>query len=361
MNEEKIKKKSVWRYLGPLLGIVLLVLIVAYQAGVFVTGKVSPGRSGFSGQGMPPASRIFKVKEVDVPEYYTAVGTVHSRDEIEISPRITARIDDITRRSGDSVKKGEVLVKLDDSDLQAMLKREKEGIKEAVSAYKLSVSELKRTEGLFQKEIVSEKEYDRARETQQTAAARLLAANEAYKEAKANLDYATIKSPISGIVAERNKDPGDLAAPNNILLTIFDPERLMLYVPVRESLVKKIKVGDKMSFFAEALGKDFTGEVREIVPSVDPGSRTFLVKICIGESKKLMPGMFGVLKLKLGMKPAIIIPEKAVSHVGQLEYVTVLRDKNRDKLLVRTVPGPVPGKLRVISGLKPGMEITVNK
>ena len=104
------------------------------------------------------------------------------------------------------------------------------------------------------------------------------------------------------MVAERLADPGDIASPGNKLLRLFDPTRLMLDVPVREGLVTRIKLGERVYFHVDALGTNLTGEVREVVPSVDHGSRTFLVKICIGEAPALMPGMFGVLQLPIGTR-----------------------------------------------------------
>ena len=105
--------------------------------------------------------------------------------------------------------------------------------------------------------------------------AREKAALQALRQTQANLSYATIKSPMDGIVSDRMDDPGDLASPGNIIMKIFDSNRLMLYVPLRESLVKSVKIGDKIKFNVESLKRALTGAVSEIVPAVDPGSRTF--------------------------------------------------------------------------------------
>ena len=98
--------------------------------------------------------------------------------------------------------------------------------------------------------------------------------------------------------------------------------------------------------------------MREVVPSVDPGSRTFLVKICIGETPALMPGMFGVLLLPTGTRRALILPASYVQRVGQLEYVRTLLDGQPRRVLVRTFPA-ADGQIEIVSGLDAGMSVLV--
>jgi multidrug efflux pump subunit AcrA (membrane-fusion protein) len=108
----------------------------------------------------------------------------------------------------------------------------------------------------------------------------------------------------------------------------------------------------------DALSTNLTGEVREVVPAVDPGSRTFLVKICIGETPALMPGMFGVLQLPTGTRQALLVPVATVMRVGQLEYVHTPINGQTRQVLVRTVPTS-DGRLEIVSGMEAGMPILV--
>ena len=147
-----------------------------------------------------------------------------------------------------------------------------------------------------------------------------------------------------------------LASPGNIVLRLFDPARVMLDVPVREGLVTRIRLDEKVIFYVDALRTNLTGEVREIVPSVDPGSRTFLVKVCISNAPALMPGMFGVLELNTGTRAALLVPAACVTRVGQLEYVRTVIDKRLRQVLVRTIPAE-SGMCEVVSGLSAGMRL----
>jgi len=159
------------------------------------------------------------------------------------------------------------------------------------------------------------------------------------------------------VVAERLADPGDLGNPASVILRLFDPDSLLLEVPVRESLVREVTIDSKVEYSVPALGRAFEGTVREIVPSVDPKSRTFLVKVCIDNAAELMPGMFGTIKVPLRHKKnIIIIPESAIIKTGQLESVVEVVDGKHLRRQIRSIDAG-NGMREVVSGLKPGQVI----
>ena len=336
----------------------IIVAVILYQTGTFRSGMIAPGEQ--SAKKTKSNKNLFKLTQTQIPIIYKTVGTVRSRDEIELSPRIIARITQIPRRSGDSVKAGELLVQLDDSDLKAAESEAEENLKVIKSALELSIKNYKRQKLLLERNVIPRKTFEEAEQVLRSNMAREKSARQAVLKAKANLSYARIESPMNGVISDRMDDPGDLASPGNIIMKIFDPSRLMLYVPLRESLVKSVKINDKIKFHVESLKRSFTGQVNEIVPAVDPGSRTFLIKICIkGNIKGLMPGMFGIVELKLGSQNAYIVPASAVTRIGQLEYLTVMQDNRPSKVLVRTVAGPKADELRIVSGINSDAEIVL--
>jgi len=354
-------RKAKW--IEILVAIGLIVIVMFWQTGAFAGGKIKPGRTPLPDAATPRLRAFARdntekivVKSVELPVVYKAVGTVRSRTEIDLSPRIVARIQEIKVRSGDRVAKGDVLVKLDDAELSSGLRQVAEHVRQARAALDLATIEQDRARKLLASGSVSQQAFDLADSTARQARAASEASMEAQKSAEAVLGYATLVSPIDGVVAERLADPGDIASPGNILLRVFDPTRLMLDVPVREGLVTRIKLGEKVPFRVDALNTNLTGEVREVVPAVDPGSRTFLVKICIGETPALMPGMFGVLQLPTGTRRALTLPENCVQRVGQLEYVRALLDGQPRQVLVRTVQA-TDDKVEVVSGLEAGIAV----
>lgn len=335
----------------------LIVALSLHFAGVLPSARrISPG----SGQGhlAKIAGEELVVAEEEIPLIYSTMGSVRSRDEIEISSRITAKIAAIPVREGDPVRKGDIIISLDDSDLKASLAKADERFKEAQAALTLAEKELARTKSLFEKDAASRKALDQAESGHRAALAALSASKEAINEAQAALSYASIASPIDGIVSKRHLDPGDLAVPGARMLQVFDNSRLMLHAPISESLVSKVKLGDKMKFGVDAVGKSYEGELKEISREVDPQTRSFMVKICLGTASELMPGMFGRLEIRTGTEKALLIPETAIVRSGQLEYVVkTAKDGSQTRVLVRSIPSGIPGRLKVLSGLEAGDRI----
>lgn len=335
---------------------VLIVLAMLWQTGAFMRGKIHPGlRASAQANTVAPALTL---RLVELPEVYQAVGTVRSRTQVELSPRLVARILELPVRAGDRVARGDVLMRLDDAELSAAVRQAAEHNRQAQAARDLAATDLERTRQLLASGGVSQQAFDQADSRARQARAAAEATAQAQQQAEAVLGYATIVSPMDGIVGERLADPGDLASPGQIVMRLFDPTRLMLEVPVREGLVSRIRLGEQVPFHVDALDTNLTGDVREVVPAVDPGSRTFLIKVCIGTVPGLMPGMSGTLALTLGTRTGLVVPETCITHAGQLEYVqAVLNGQDRPRL-IRTIPAS-RGLREVVSGLETGMLIRV--
>ncbi len=376
------KKNS---YIGPVVGVAGLLLIMLYQGGAFATNQIEPGLKPLAAV----SSRATMTVEANsIPDFYKAIGTVRSRDEVEVVPRIIARILEVNVRSGDSVKKGDILATLDAKDLSAIVSQGQEQlraasagisaaeqqVKAAQAALDLATKEMNRTRALFEKNAAAKRDYDmafanlkqaeaglqQAMQQKRVASANYSAAEQGIKQAEAGLGYATIISPIDGIVAERLADPGDLGNPASLILRLFNPDSLMLEVPIREALVSEISIGSTINYDVPALNRSYEGTVKEIVPSVDPRTRTFLVKICIENSKGLMPGMFGTIKMPLKTaREQILVPESAIIRTGQLESIIEVTDGKELRRQVRTIPIE-NGMREIISGLKAGQTIVKN-
>jgi RND family efflux transporter MFP subunit len=346
------------RWIEAALAISLILFVMLWQAGALAGGRIKPGSAE-----LPPAAAAadaFTVQPVQQPVVYRAVGTVRSRTQVDLAPRIVSRIQEIAVRSGDRVARGDLLLKLDDAELASGVRQAAEHTRQAQAALDLAATELERARKLLATGTITRQMFDQMESTFRQASAAAQASTDALRQAEAVLGYATLASPIDGVVAERLADPGDLASPGNILLRLFDPSRLMLDVPVREGLVSRIRLGEPVVFRVDALRTNLTGEVREIVPAVDPGSRTFLVKVCISNAPALMPGMFGVLELATGTRPALLVPEPCVSRVGQLEYVRAILGNQTRQVLVRTIPAD-KGMREVVSGIEAGMRLARSK
>lgn len=373
------------KVIGPLTGVSLLLLLMLFQGGFFASGQI---HQGLATPASETVGETIQIVYSSRPDFYRAIGSVISRNQIDLMPRIVARILEIRVRSGDVVKTGDVLATLDAKDLAAVVSQGQQQLravrasvsaaeeqeKAARAALNMASQEMNRTRALFERNAAAKRDFDQAvnqlkqaeagvqQAVQQklAATANYAAAEQGIKQAEAGLSYATIISPIDAVVAERLADPGDLGNPASVILRLFDPDSLMLEVPVRESLVSEITLGSVVEYDVPALGRSFDGEVREIVPSVDPRTRTFIVKTCIDEAHGLMPGMFGTIRVPLKTKKnLILVPESAIIRTGQLESVVEILDGKSMRRQIRSVAAK-DGMREVVSGLEPGQVILKN-
>ncbi len=211
---------------------------------------------------------------------------------------------------------------------------------------------------MVKSQAVSQQEYDNKATALRLATADLSRAQETAKEAQATLQWATIRSPIDGMVIDKKVDAGDMATPGQVLVTLFDPKRMQLVASVRESLTRKLRVGQDIGVRIEGLDKECNGTVSEIVPEAETASRTFQVKVTGPCPTGIYSGMFGRILIPLEEEQVLAIPRRAVRKVGQLELVDVAEGGRPVRRAIRT--GRALGeRVEVLSGLREGEEVVL--
>lgn len=318
--------------------------------------RIPPGRVDVPETGAD--HRVVEVSEHTEPVFEHASGTVASEIETRVSSKILARIEEIDVRAGSVVETGQVVVRLDRRDLEARTEEARDQLRAAEARLELARTEQKRMEALASANVASRQEVDRIRSTFRVAEADVEAAEQRLHDAEIALTHAEIRAPVSGRVIDRLAEPGDTAVPGEPLLRIYDPGRLRLEVPVRETLAVTLSDGKILRTRIDALDLDLDGTVDEIVPFAEPGARTLLVRVRLPRDERLVAGMFGRVAVPSGERTRLLVPEEAVSRVGQLEFVTALDPNGRaERRLVTTGRRDPQGRIEVLSGLAAGERI----
>jgi RND family efflux transporter MFP subunit len=287
--------------------------------------------------------------------------TVRAKIETVISPLITAAISSIAVRSGDRLKQGEIVARLDSRELNARVAQAHQAVVAARATQARVERDYQRVQRIYKADpgAISKAELDRIQASRSTAQAQFLRAQHMEDEAKTALSYSTLIAPISGRVVERYADPGDTARQGEPLVRMYDPQTLRLEASVRESVASKLGKGQQLVVRIDAFDEQFSAIVDEIVPSADPGSRSFLVKVILKDSSKLYPGMFGRLMIPIGQIERIYIPQNAVTRVGQLDFVIVKTQQGSVRRYVRLGAQAGDGRVEVVSGLTVGEQILI--
>ncbi len=352
-----MNKRLVIRIVEAVSGIVIGILVLVWLAGGF-TAKVPPGEEELPARTVPAGARVAVAEARAIPVVEWTSGTLASARRTAVSSRILARIQEVRVKAGDTVRAGDVLVVLESADYKARAQGARDALKAAEARLKLAESELARIRPLFEKGVVPRRRLDQAVSARDAAAAEVRRLRQQLREAETLLSYTIIRSPVSGRVVDRLAEPGDMAVPAEPLLRIYDPTLLRVEVPVRETLAVRLGIGDRLTVELPSLGQWFTGTVQEIVPFADPGARTLLFKLALPKDERLFAGMYARVAVPAGTARTILVPEQAVTRIGQLTYLTVVDDDNR--LLRRLVTlgrRNAEGAVVVLSGLKPGERI----
>ncbi|HHX38923.1 MAG TPA: efflux RND transporter periplasmic adaptor subunit [Armatimonadetes bacterium] len=184
-------------------------------------------------------------------------------------------------------------------------------------------------------------------------------AEAALQAARVQAAYAEIRAPFSGVVTGRRVDPGAMAAPGTPLVRIESADGHRLEATVPEARIRLIHLGQAIRVGIDSLRWEGTGRVTEIVPSADPGTRTFTVKIALPAVPRITSGVFGKAWLPGDERTRLVAPATAVVRRGQLESVLVMVDGTARLRMVRTGEES-GGQVELLSGVQAGDRVIVS-
>lgn len=291
----------------------------------------------------------------------TASGRIEARESANISTRIMGYVNAIHVKTGDEVKRGQLLANISSTDVEAQMRQAEAGVAAARAAYANAQKDLARFEGLFAKNSATRKELDDITTHFNMAKAGLDAAVEMKSAAAAQLVYARITAPFTGKIVNVFLKEGEMANPGMPILSIEGEAGLQAVVPVPESDISLIKEGMKAEVLVKSLGKTFKGDVSEISSSSRNTGGQYLVKIDIeGPGEGILSGMFveaGFALAEQGtstVEGTLVIPASAIVRKGQLAGVYVVNDRNVALLRWLRLGREWDERVEVLSGLTPG-------
>ena len=334
--------------------IAYLILAVALLAGAGFTWQY------FSKPQLPPAgkpgagpARALPVKAAvvgrgTVTDGVSAVGTLLANESVMIRPEIDGRIEAFHFQEGQLVRKGDKLVSLDASEVEAQLTS-------AVAAANLNRSRLKRSEELLAKNFISAQAMDETRENLNQSVAR-------EAEIKAKLAKSTIRAPFEGVTGLRQVSPGAYAKAGQDIARLEGIGVLKLDFRVPEAYLRRIRTGQPLVINVDAYpGESFNGSIYAIEPAVDESTRTVLLRARLpNPGVRLKPGMFARVNLDLERREnALLIPEQAIVPRGDGRFVFRIAE-GKAQLVKVEMGARRPGEVEILKGLEAGDTIVVD-
>ncbi len=296
---------------------------------------------------------VVAVQTLRTPLVEPTAGMIRAVHETAVGSKLMARVLEVDLKAGQQVHAGDVLIRLDDADLQAKRQQALAAVSAAEAAHAQAQADEQRFAGLLKSNAVSRQDYEKTATAVKSTEAELRRAREILNEVQITLEWATIRSPLDGKVIDKKVDVGDLVAPGQRLVTLYDPERMQLVASVRESLAQLLKVGQEIGVDIGRIGKHCMGTISEIVPEAQAASRAFQVKVTGPCPAGVYTGMFARMLIPLDEEEVLVVPRSAVRSVGQLQLVDVVRDGQASRRAVRT-GRTFDGTVEVLSGLQVG-------
>jgi multidrug efflux pump subunit AcrA (membrane-fusion protein) len=372
----------------------LALLLIAAAALLAACGRSSAnGKTEATPANKPPAAidvtTVAAIKR-ELPRFFEATGSLAGDQQTDVAPQTAGKVVAVGVEIGSPVKRGQMLVRLDDAELKlrvdqaaAQLEQSKAAVRQAeekiglrsgqafdpnrvaeVAAAKVTLDlaekNLIRAQKLIESGDVSRSFYDdaRARRDQlreqyevqlaqarqnfaavQVARTNVANAQAALALARTNLSYANIPSPIDGFVSERTADLGEYVSPQQKVATVVRTNPLRIRIDIPEQAIPEVQVGQSVSITTSAWpDRNFSGRVARIAPNVSATSRTLTVEAEIENgSGALKPGQFATVRiLESRAEPAVLVPARAVLTQAGVSRVFVIKDGHAEQRLVQT-------------------------
>lgn len=309
------------------------------MAAAFLAGC---GKGGGPPKDAPVPVELVAVQSGPLQETLAAVGSLDAEESVDIRPEVDGEITTIRLTEGEKVKKGDVLLQIDESKQAAT-------VAEAEADYKLAQETIHRADMLLSDGTISQQEHDQTRANFARMEASLALA-------KKRMTEYTLTAPFDGILGRRYVSVGQYVTPQTTLVSIYALDRMKLNFSVPERYSAKITPGQMVRLKVAAYAEEFfSGEIYLIEPRVDPGTRTVQVRAYVPNvDHRLKPGMFANLEVTVGTKPkALTLPEECLfPNAGGF---AVYRSAEGVAELVPVETGlRVPGKVEILKGLRDG-------
>jgi RND family efflux transporter MFP subunit len=341
------------RILKPVTATLLAAVLLAILAGCSDTVK--------KGQGEHPVVKgvtLERVEVVSVPERFAASGTVRAKNSAQLAARISGTVTAIQAKPGDRVTRGALLLTLEAVESTAGAAGAVHAVEEALARKKLADVTFDRFARLYDEQAVTRQELDTRRAERDVADRGLARAREAARAAGAVAGYTRIASPVTGIVTSKSVELGATVFPGMPLMTVEEEGGYRLEVTAPESLLGKVQAGQAVPVSFDGLKENVSGRVVEIVPRVDPLSRTFLVKLDI-PSTGLRSGSFGRAMFPTGTRRGILVPKSALRERGELTSVWVVDGSSIARMRLVKPGEPRGDRVEILAGLGGGERIVV--
>lgn len=323
----------------PVVIVLVVIALLAWPKLKSSNNSVPQAGAGQRNMKLPVEAVVLKPRELENKLIIT--GSVIANESAELRSEASGRVAGIYFKEGEFVKKGKLLLEINDEELKAQLDKAKYN-------FKLNQDSEYRNRMLLEKEAISQEEYDNALNRLNTAMADI-------KLFEAQIERTKVYAPFDGYIGLRLLSEGAYITPNNIIASIYslNPAKLEFSVPARYSA--RVTQGRNIRFTVENDNTSYEGKVYAVEPQIDQNTRTLKIRAeADNKDGRLLPGQFVRIELIFEtIQNAVLVPTEAI--IQEMEGAKVYVSRNGRAFPVRVETGiRTATDLEIVSGLQIG-------
>jgi RND family efflux transporter MFP subunit len=300
-----------------------------------------------------------ELREIEIA--YTTEAVVEAVRQSTVSAQIAGRIVELRFDVGDSVRKGEVIVRIDERAASQAVAASEAQVSEAQAALGYARAQHERSKQLFAQKFISAAALEKSETEYKAAQARVGALLAGAGQAATERGFATVIAPYSGVVAARHVELGEMAVPGKPLMTGFDPSTLRVVANVPQAQVGAIRALGRARVEVPSLGKWFDAKNVTVLPAADPRTHTSSIRLELPDDVRgVYPGLFARAHFAVGKAPRLLVPREAVVRRSEVTAVYVVGETGAPLLRqVRLGAAGDERAIEVLAGLRPGERVAL--
>jgi RND family efflux transporter MFP subunit len=337
----------------------LALALIAAAAGLSACGDDGTSALGTQRSNGELQTATVELREVELA--YSAEAFVEAVRQSTVAAQIAGRIVELRFDVGDRVKKGEVIVRIDERAAAQAVAASSAQVIEAQAALANARAHFERSKQLAAQKFISGAALDKAEADYRAAQARVQALLAGAGQAETERGFATVVAPYSGVVSARHVELGEMAVPGKPLMTGFDPSTLRAVATVPQTRVAAIQAFGKAQVEVPALGKWLEVKAVSVVPAADPRTHTSKIRLELpADVKGLYPGVYARAHFSIGRATRLLVPRAAVVRRSEVTGVYVVDEHGVPRLRqVRLGAAGDEHAVEVLAGLKPGERVAL--
>jgi membrane fusion protein, multidrug efflux system len=342
--------------------LVALAVIGALAAAGYAAVKRKPAGTTPAAQAVVEFTQqdLYIVEPQTLERTLPLTGSLTPFSEATVKAKVAGELVAVTVREGESVKQGQVLARIDQTEVQARVAARRADV--AATRAQLDWAAKNRTtqKALLEKGFIAQAAFDNVQSNYDVAVAKLRAAEAELVVAQKSLGDSVLVAPFAGIVSLRHAQAGERVALDGKVVTVVDLSRLQLEAAVPATEIGKLQVGQPVAFRVDGFGEQrFAGHIDRINPATVAGSRSIYVYALIDNLQGVLrSGLFaqGAVSLER-IEGALVVPASAVREEIGRNIVYALVDGKVQRRAVKVGPADAVDRVQVLEGLAPGDRI----